>query len=63
MKTVILGKAGSIRVIKKNYRPFWNGEFLTDILMAKLIKVTEKSDIYLSCEDLRYNSISISNLV
>jgi len=58
MKAVILGKAGSIRVPNKNYRPFYNGCSLTDILLAKLTKVINKSDIYLSCEKGEFRNVA-----
>lgn len=58
IKAVILGKAGSIRVKEKNYRPFYNNESLVDILIAKLIKVMDKNDIYLSCERLEYKNVA-----
>lgn len=51
MKAVILGKAGSTRVPRKNYRPFYKDMSLTDILLEKLIKVMDPEDIYLSCEE------------
>lgn len=50
MKAVILGKAGSTRVVHKNYRPFYKEMSLTDILLEKLVKVMDRKDIYLSCE-------------
>lgn len=55
MKAVILGKAGSVRVPNKNYRPFYGDKSLMDILIEKLIKVLDKKDIYLSCEKTEYN--------
>lgn len=58
MKAVILGKAGSIRVPEKNYRPFYNDKSLMDILIEKLIKELDKKDIYLSCEKEEYRSIA-----
>ncbi|MDR0644906.1 MAG: hypothetical protein LBG05_08430 [Treponema sp.] len=58
MRTVILGKAGSVRVKNKNYRPFYNGKSLIDILVEKLLKVLNASDIYLSCENEAYRNIA-----
>ena len=58
IKAVILGKAGSVRVKEKNYRPFYNNESLVDILVAKLIQVMDKDDIYLSCEQLDYKKVA-----
>lgn len=58
LKAVILGKAGSVRVKKKNYRPFYKDKSLMDILIEKLLKVMDKSDIYLSCEDQSYKTIA-----
>lgn len=58
MKAVILGKAGSIRVKNKNYRPFYRDSSLMDILIAKLVKVLDKKDIYLSCEDEAYRGVA-----
>ncbi|MDR3164040.1 MAG: hypothetical protein LBU13_00510 [Synergistaceae bacterium] len=54
MKAVILGKAASIRVKNKNYRPFYGDSSLMDIHIQKLIKILAPSDIYLSCEDDAY---------
>lgn len=56
MKAVILGKADSRRIPHKNYRPFYEGQSLTDILIEKLVKSLDRSDIYLSCEDEEYRS-------
>ena len=58
MKAVILGKAGSTRVKQKNYRPFYNGLSLVDILIEKLIRELDEQDIFLSCEDLQYKKIA-----
>ncbi len=58
MKAVILGKAGSVRVKGKNYRPFYEGNSLMDILVAKLIKVMNRRDIYLSCEREEYRGVA-----
>jgi N-acylneuraminate cytidylyltransferase len=58
MKAVILGKAGSVRVKEKNYRPFYGGESLVDILLAKLVKIMERQEIYLSCEQEQYKSVA-----
>lgn len=58
MKAVILGKAGSTRVKQKNYRPFYKDMSLVDILIDKLVKVMERTDIYLSCEDINFKYVS-----
>lgn len=51
MKAVILGKMGSRRIARKNYKPFYGDMSLTDILLEKLVRYFDKSDIYLSSED------------
>lgn len=58
MKAVILGKAGSVRVKNKNYRPFYGNDSLMDIHIAKLIKVLSPSDIYLSSENAEIKSVA-----
>ena len=58
MKAVILGKANSRRISNKNYRPFYNGDSLTDILLQKLVRVLAKEDIFLSCENVEYESVA-----
>ena len=58
MKAVILGKAASRRILNKNYRPFYKDESLTDILIRKLIRVLDKGDIYLSCENNNYKYVA-----
>lgn len=58
MKAVILGKASSVRVKFKNYRPFYGDLSLTDILLEKLIKVLDREDIYLSCEDISFKDVA-----
>lgn len=58
MKAVILGKASSRRVKHKNYRPFYGKLSLTDILLEKLVKVLDKDDIYLSCEDETFREVA-----
>ncbi|MCL2499449.1 MAG: hypothetical protein FWE90_03825 [Defluviitaleaceae bacterium] len=58
MKVVILGKASSVRIKNKNYRPFYNGESLMDIHIKKLINVLQPDDIYLSCEDETFRSVA-----
>lgn len=58
MKAIILGKAGSVRVKHKNYRPFYKDLSLTDILLEKLVKILDKNDIYLSCEDESFRYVS-----
>lgn len=58
MKAVILGKANSRRITDKNYKPFYHDESLTDILIKKLLRVLDKKDIYLSCENAEYYSVA-----
>ena len=58
MKAVILGKANSRRISNKNYRPFYNGESLTDILLQKLLRVLPVEDIFLSCENVDYDYVA-----
>ena len=58
MKAVILGKANSRRIPVKNYRPFYQGQSLTDILIGKLLRVLERRDIFLSCEDEAYRRVA-----
>lgn len=58
MKAVILGKAGSRRIPQKNYKVFYKDMSLTDILIEKLVKVLDKNDIFLSCEDEKYRCVS-----
>lgn len=58
MKAVILGKASSRRVPKKNYRPFYKEMSLTDILLEKLVKVLNRCDIFLSCEEEEYRFVA-----
>lgn len=58
MKAVILGKAGSVRVKNKNYRPFYNGKSLMDIHIEKLLMIFDTSDIFLSCEDETFRTVA-----
>jgi len=58
MKAIILGKANSVRVKNKNYRPFIGENSLMDIHIAKLVKVLDRSDIFLSCEDEAYRYVA-----
>ncbi len=58
MKAVILGKASSRRIPAKNYKPFYGELSLTDILLEKLVKVLDREDIFLSCEDAAYASVT-----
>lgn len=50
MKIIIPVKSSSTRVENKNFKEFWNGFSLTDILLQKL-SFKEKKDIYISSED------------
>jgi len=58
MKAIILGKTNSVRVRNKNYRPFIGESSLMDIHIAKLVKVLDRSDIFLSCEDEAYRYVA-----
>lgn len=58
MKAVILGKAASRRIPHKNYRPFYQEDSLVDILLEKLVKVIKNDEIYLSCEDIQFQSVA-----
>ncbi len=58
MKAVILGKASSRRIPVKNYKPFYQGRSLTDILLEKLTRVLDRGDIFLSCEDAQYRRVA-----
>lgn len=51
MKAIIPAKKCSTRVKDKNFREFYKGDSLTDILIKKLLKVLDGSDIYLSSDD------------
>jgi N-acylneuraminate cytidylyltransferase len=51
VKAVVLAKASSTRVPNKNFRPFHGDDSLLDIALAKLVRVVDRSDIYVSCED------------
>ena len=68
MKAVILGKAGSVRVKGKNYRPFYKdkkektettlviGDKTPDLKHE--IITDDKNNIYLSCEDIAYKKVA-----
>ncbi|MBR6400973.1 MAG: hypothetical protein IKS17_07120 [Firmicutes bacterium] len=58
MKAVILGKSNSRRIEMKNYRPFYNGMSLTDILVEKLLKHLDASDIFLSSENADIKAVA-----
>lgn len=58
MKAVILGKSNSRRIECKNYKPFYNDLSLTDILLEKLVRYFDRSDIFLSCEDEKFEYVS-----
>ena len=58
MKAVILGKADSRRIQHKNYRPFYRGQSLVDILLEKLVRVMGRDGIYLSCEDAAFRHVA-----
>lgn len=63
MKAVILGKSSSVRVKEKNYRPFFNNLSLTDILLEKLVKIMDRKDVYLSCENEEFRYVADKWLV
>ncbi len=56
MKAVILGKANSRRIPFKNYKPFYGQQSLTDILIEKLVRVLDRKNIFLSCENPDFRS-------
>ena len=58
MKAVILGKASSVRIKEKNYKEFYKGLSLSDILIEKLERVLDKKDIFLSCEDEKFQYVA-----
>ena len=51
MKALIPAKTGSIRVPDKNFREFFEGKCLVELLIDKLVKVLSPRDIYISCND------------
>jgi N-acylneuraminate cytidylyltransferase len=51
MIAVVPAKANSTRVPNKNYRPFFRGMSLVDLLLSKLAAILPGDRIYLSCED------------
>lgn len=58
MKAIIPVKACSSRVNNKNFRPFFNGYSLCDILIQKLLRLLEPTDIYISSEDEQKSEIA-----
>lgn len=48
---IVPAKASSTRVPNKNYREFWNGRSLVDLVLGKLQKIPQIKQVYLSCED------------
>lgn len=48
---IIPAKASSTRVPNKNYREFWNGRSLVDLVLGKLQKIPQVKQVFLSCED------------
>lgn len=58
MKVVILGKANSKRICYKNYKIFYNGMSLTDILIEKLLRSFKPEDIFLSCEEEQFRCVA-----
>jgi N-acylneuraminate cytidylyltransferase len=57
MKFVIPAKTNSIRVKNKNFRDFYNGKSLVEILIEKLIFVGSEN-IYISCENEIYSNLA-----
>jgi len=51
MIAIVPAKAGSTRLIEKNFIPFHNGKSLCDIQVEKLLQVLPPEKIYLSSED------------
>ena len=51
MKVLIPAKSNSIRIYNKNFRDFYNNESLVELLIKKLLKIFNSSDIYLSCDE------------
>ena len=58
MKAVILGKASSRRVPLKNYKEFFEGDCLVDILIEKLVRVLPREAIFLSCEEIQFKNLA-----
>jgi len=58
MKAVIPAKVGSTRVPDKNFREFYDGANLIDILASKLLKILPAKDIYISCNDPEKESVA-----
>ncbi|MCL2399034.1 MAG: hypothetical protein FWC91_04715 [Defluviitaleaceae bacterium] len=51
MKAVIPAKGTSTRVPEKNFRDFYEGKSIIDILAEKLLKLLPAQDIYISSDD------------
>lgn len=51
MKVLIPVKTNSKRVANKNFREFYKGDSLLDILLKKIVKFFKTEDIYISCDD------------
>jgi N-acylneuraminate cytidylyltransferase len=58
MKFVIPAKRSSTRVPDKNYRPFADGKSLLDILVAKLSRLGEPAEVYISSEDASTQAVA-----
>lgn len=51
MKAIIPAKTGSTRVPDKNFRDFYGGQSLVDILAAKLLRCLPAKNIFISSDD------------
>jgi len=58
MKIIIPAKRYSTRVPDKNWRPFYQGNSLTDIKISQLLRCADAADIYLSADDADKKAIA-----
>jgi N-acylneuraminate cytidylyltransferase len=58
MKIIIPVKSTSTRVENKNFRSFWKGLSLTEILLQKLL-FKGAENIFISCDDPSKESLAI----
>ena len=54
MKAIIPVKASSTRIPNKNFKQFHGGDSLFDITTKKVLRELHPQDIYMSCEDPRF---------
>ncbi len=59
MKAIVPVKASSTRIPRKNFRPFYRGKSLCDLLLEKLLNVMPQDGVYLSCEDAAYEKVAV----